>query len=80
MLLDSLSPILRHLALMVLATGASWAGTDLVPFLQGQPGYGALAGTLAVAFLAWATPWLTQQYGVGSGKRASVAASAEGGV
>lgn len=63
--LDGLPPFLRHLILMMLATLLSWAGSDLVPLLNGHPGWGALAGTLLVAILAWVTP-MTRQYGVGA--------------
>ena len=49
----------------LIAAALSWAGTDLIPWLQDQPGWGALAGALATALLGWATP-LTRQYGVGA--------------
>ena len=65
-MLDSLPPLVRHILLMLLATALSWAGTDLIPWLNGQPGWGALAGTLAAALLAYVLP-ITSQYGLGDG-------------
>lgn len=65
-MLDSLPPFVRHLILMLVAAGLSWAGTDLIPWLNGQPGWGALAGTLAAALLAYVLP-ITNQYGLGDG-------------
>ena len=53
----------RHLILMLLATGASWAATDAVPALSGQTGYGALLAGLLSAALAVFTP-LVQSYGI----------------
>jgi len=64
-MLDRLPPLVRHLSLLLIAAALTWAGTDLVPWLQSNPGWGALAGSLATVLLAWATP-LVGTYGVGS--------------
>lgn len=63
-MLDKLPAWARHLALVVLAAVLTWAGTDLVPALQGQPGLAGVAAVLITMLLAWLTP-LTRQYGVG---------------
>jgi len=63
-MLDNLPPIVRHLVLMLLATAAAWAGSDLVPWLQDQGGLAAITGALMAALVAVVTP-LTRQYGVG---------------
>lgn len=63
--MSTLPPIFRHLILVVLAAVLSWAGTDLVPALNGQTGYGAILGALVTALLAYFTP-LVQAYGVGA--------------
>lgn len=55
---------LRHLVLILLATGLSWAGTEFVPWLEDQPRFGLLAATLLAALLAYVTP-LVQSYGWG---------------
>lgn len=60
-------PLVQHLLLMLAATAAAWAGTDLVPFLNGQPGWGALAGTLVGALLGYVAPFV-KGYGIGSSK------------
>lgn len=62
-MLDKLPPMLRHLVLMLAAALLSWAGTDLVPWLNGQPGWGALAGVFTAALIAYLTP-LVKQYGL----------------
>lgn len=64
-MLDTLPPVVRHLVLMLAAGLLSWASTDLVPLLQGQPGWGAVAGAVLTALIAYVTP-LTRQYGIGS--------------
>ena len=61
-MLDRLSPQLRHLALMLLAAGLTWAGTDLVPWLSAHDGWGPVVGTLVGGALAWLLP-ITRQYG-----------------
>jgi hypothetical protein len=65
-LLDGLKPALRHLVLMLIATGLAWLGADLVPFLQGEGGVLAtLAAPFVTLLVAYLTP-LTKQYGSGS--------------
>jgi len=61
---DSLPPFVRHGLFMLAATLLAWGSTDVVPFLNDQPGWGALAGTLLAALIAYFTP-ATRQYGVG---------------
>lgn len=56
---------LRHLLLITLAGLLGWAGTDLIPWVHDQAGYGILASTLLTVLLAWVTP-LVQAYGVGA--------------
>lgn len=63
--MSTLPAIVRHLILLVLMVLVTWAGTDLVPFLQGQTGYGALLAALVAAALGYFTP-LIQSYGVGA--------------
>ena len=60
--MGSLPAPIRHLILLVLALGLSWAATDVVPWLSGQTGYGALLAGLLAAVLAVLTP-LVQSYG-----------------
>lgn len=54
----------RHLVLAVLTVLLTWGGTDLIPWLNGQTGYGALAAALIGALIAYFTPLVTS-YGVG---------------
>jgi hypothetical protein len=68
MMLDRLPPLVRHLTLLLLATALTWAGTDLVPYLEGRGGLAALAAALITAAVAWVSP-LTRQYGVGKPAR-----------
>lgn len=64
-MLDKLSPAARHLALLVISAVLGWAGTDLVPSLQGNnPIIATLVGALVTMLIAYVTP-LTRQYGVG---------------
>lgn len=59
----------RHLVLLVAGVLASWAGTDVVPFLNNQSNVlGAVASAALIAFLGYVTP-LISSYGVGA-KRA----------
>lgn len=65
-MLDHLTPLARHLALLLLAAVLTWAAVDLVPWLDTQHWPAApLVSVLVTAVLAWATP-LTRQYGVGA--------------
>ena len=67
-----LPPPLRHLVLLLASVLLSWGGTDVVPFLQNQSNVlGALAASLVLAFLAWATPLVTS-YGVGSTRASQI--------
>jgi hypothetical protein len=54
----------RHLILALLAVLLSWAGTDAIPWLRGQTGYGALLAAVVAALIAYFTP-LVQAYGRG---------------
>ena len=65
-MLDLLPAPARHLAFALIAVLLAWGSTDLVPLLNGQPGWGALAGALCTSLIAYLTPLLTRQYGVGS--------------
>jgi hypothetical protein len=67
--INTLPPILRHLLLLLAMVLLTWGATDLVPWLQGQPGYGALLAGLVAALLGYFTP-LIQSYGV-TGKRST---------
>lgn len=58
---------LRHLVLLAAAGLLAWLGTDVIPLLEDQPGYGVLASALLTAFLAYATP-LVSSYGVGAAR------------
>jgi hypothetical protein len=58
---------IRHLILAAIAVLGSWAITDLVPWLNGQTGYGALAAALVAALVAYFTP-LVNSYGVGKSR------------
>jgi len=58
------SPQLRHLLVLLIGFGLSWLTTDLVPFLSGQTGYGALLAALISAAVAYFTP-LVPSYGIG---------------
>ncbi len=65
-MLDALAPVWRHLVLIVLSALASWAATDLVPWLREQPdGWAAIAAAVVTMAAAVLTP-LTRQYGVGA--------------
>jgi hypothetical protein len=55
----------RHLILIVTSALLAWGGTDLVPWVSDQAGYGILAASVLTAVLAYFTP-LVQSYGVGS--------------
>jgi hypothetical protein len=61
-MLDKLPAWARHLSLLVLGAVLTWAGTDLVPRLQDQPGLAALAAVIVTMLIAVLTP-LTNQYG-----------------
>jgi hypothetical protein len=54
----------RHLVLLTLALGLSWASTDLVPFVSSQPRWGLLVAGVLTALLAYFTP-LVNSYGKG---------------
>lgn len=58
---------LRHLVLLALAGLLAWAGTDVVPWLENQPGRGVLAAGLLTAILGVITPLVTS-YGVGAAR------------
>ena len=64
-MLDKLPAWARHLALLVFTAVLTWAGTDLVPALEDQPGLAGVAAVVLTMALAWLTP-LTRQYGTGS--------------
>lgn len=56
---------LRH-GLVLLAAGLlAWLGTDVVPWLENQPGRGVLAASVLTALLSVFTPLVTS-YGVGA--------------
>jgi hypothetical protein len=57
----------RHLILAVLTVLLTWGGTELVPFLRGQTGYGALLAAVLAALIAYFTP-LVNSYGVGASR------------
>lgn len=61
-MIDTWPPLLRHLLFAVAPVALAWLGTDLVPYLKGQPGYGALAGIAVTMLIAYLTP-LVKQYG-----------------
>jgi len=63
---DRLRDLVQDLGLIAAAAGLSWASQDLVPFLNGQPGYGAVAGVAVTGAVAYLTP-IVRRYGVGSG-------------
>lgn len=65
--MNAVPAIVRHLILAVVTVALSWALTDLVPFLNGQTGYGALLGALIAAAVAYFTP-LVNSYGVGASR------------
>lgn len=54
----------RHLTLAILTVLLTWAGSDVIPALQGQTGGAALVAGLLAAGLAVLTP-LVNSYGVG---------------
>jgi hypothetical protein len=64
--LDRVPPLLRSLLEMMVATALMWAGTEVVPWMQGRGGYTAVLAPVAVAAIEAGTT-LTRQYGVGSG-------------
>ncbi len=64
-MLDRLPAWARHLALLLLGAVLTWAGTDLVPSLEGKPGLAGIAAVVLTMLLAALTP-LTRQYGIGS--------------
>ncbi|GAB6898180.1 hypothetical protein [Kineosporia succinea] len=55
----------RHAALVLAAGGLSWAGTELVPWLEGQAELGAVLALALTGALAAVTP-LVQGYGLGN--------------
>lgn len=62
----SLPAPVRHLVLIVAAVLLTWAGTDVVPFLQDQGSVvGAVVAAALSAVLAVLTPLVTS-YGVGA--------------
>jgi H+/Cl- antiporter ClcA len=63
MMLDKLSPEMRHLSLIVMVVILSWAAST-IPQLDLNPLIAPLAGGLVTALLAYFTP-LTRQYGYG---------------
>lgn len=65
-MLDGLPVWAQHLIIALLATVAAWAGSDLVPLLQGRGGLAAIVGGALVPLLAALLPILTRQYGIGA--------------
>lgn len=55
----------RHAVVLLLAGLLAWLGTDIVPWLQDQPGRGVLVASLLTAVLSVLTPLVTS-YGVGA--------------
>lgn len=65
--LDKLPPYVRHLVFALVSALLAWAGTDLVPVLKDQPGWGAVAASFVTVLVAALLP-VTRQYGVGARK------------
>jgi hypothetical protein len=55
---------IRHIILLLISVGLAWIGTDIIPWLKGQTGWGLLAAALVSVLLAYFTP-LVQAYGRG---------------
>lgn len=65
-MLDAMPVWARDLAVALLTALATWAGSDLVPILEGRGGASALAAAALVLVLNALLPWLTRAYGVGA--------------
>jgi hypothetical protein len=66
-MLDRVPPMLRDLLIALAPALLGWAGTSLVPMLNGiNPLYASLAGVVISTAVVYFTK-LSTQYGIGSG-------------